>query len=180
LAEQGNLYNTFTQHQTSDRYDIYNCKHQPLISKGDTIGDHVDISLSQFLDQPTNFGPFFIPHFDAGPDLCFFVQLKLSNFVSRVRAIATTDPLSFYKSKNNKRAKKYTAEQKKCVDIIKKKYNGIHIGVVIVYPQVWKSEICSRVEGDSWIRYERVFDGRNQDGIFDSNHMEYLANIGVE
>lgn len=147
--------------------------------------------MSLYLENPDLYGPFLVPHFDAGPDLCFlisinctlipvFVQLKLSNHVSRVKALATTDPMKFYTSKNNKRAKKYSTEYQNCIGTIKSKYNGTHIGILIAYPQSWKSEKMTKTNINGWIRYEKVFDGAHKGEIFDEEHLNYLANIGIQ
>ena len=170
--------------------DIYNRKLEPLISKGG-IGDQGGISLSSYLENPEQYGTFFIPHFNAGPDLCFllkvdniltpvFVQLKLSHHVSRVKALATTDPLKFYTSKNNRRPKKYETEYQKCIRILKSEYNGRHIGVLIVYPQSWKSSINTTTTSDGWKRVVKVFDYVNRGEIFDEDHLKYLENIGIK
>lgn len=183
------LYSTLTG-SVSGQAKIHNVR-SPLISKGDKVGEVEAVTMSSFLADPAQYGTFLIPHFDVGPDLCFFiehepnlvpvfVQLKLSKRVSRVNAVATTDPEKFYSCKNKKRPKKYISEHKRCMEILKARYNGFHIGILIVYPQEWKSELFSETYKAGLVRFERVFDGRNQDGIFDEAHLQYLAKIGIE
>lgn len=169
---------------------IHNHKLEPMISKGG-IGDQGGILLSSYLENPGLYGTFFIPHFNAGPDLCFFieventlipvfVQLKLSSHVSRVKALATTDPLEFYTSKNKQRSENYAKEYRQCINILKRKYGGRNFGILIVYPQSWKSSKTTTTTSNGWNRFEKVFDGANRGDIFDVNHLKYLGNIGIE
>lgn len=184
-----NLYKILTGNEIPS--NIFSCNHRPLIAKGDASRDHDGVPMSDYLENPESYGPFLIPHFDAGPDLCFlisykstlipvFVQLKLSNHVSRVKALATTDPLKFYTSKNYKRPKKYLSEYQNCINIIKKNYNGTYIGILIAYPKSWKSEKVTKTTTDGLTRWERVFDGAHKGEIFDDEHLNFLANIGIE
>ncbi|KAJ3216303.1 hypothetical protein HK099_005920, partial [Clydaea vesicula] len=143
-------------------------------------------------ENPQKFSPFFIPSFNAGPDLCFFIercdggglipvfiQLKLSHHVSRVAALSTTDPLKFYRDKNNKKIENYMEERKKCIDIINNQYNKTHIGILIAYPKSWLSSTYEKKDNDGWVRYEKVFDGTLENRIFDETHLIYLAGIGI-
>ncbi|KAJ3377968.1 hypothetical protein HDU92_007789 [Lobulomyces angularis] len=191
IAENRNILDILTE-PTNTSSNIYNINKFPIISKGDSFGENNANQLSCFLENPQKFSPFFIPSFNAGPDLCFFIercdggglipvfiQLKLSHDVSRVAALSTTDPLKFYRDKNNKKIENYMEERKKCIDIINNQYNKTHIGILIAYPKSWLSSTYEKKDNDGWVRYEKVFDGTLENRIFDETHLIYLAGIGI-
>ncbi|KAJ3214347.1 hypothetical protein HK099_006907 [Clydaea vesicula] len=168
---------------TGEDFDstIHNLEKETLIQKDGKK------SLSDFLKNPES--TFFLPNCYAGPDLCFFisrankklvpvfVQLKLASDLNLQNALATTNPAHFYRNKNLKTYGRYMYEKGECLRIIEGDYDNTTIGVVFCYQKCLRTPICTKMEKDGVVRYEKVFDELNVDEFFTAEHVEYLNTI---
>jgi hypothetical protein len=161
--------------------------HQVLFEKSDTT------SLSQYLESPS--AAFYLPRFEAGPDIVFFltladgekipvfVQLKYSGKVkSRKAALATTRPSQFYAQKKEASfviAPHMKMEATACHKILKTKFKR-HCGILIAYPMEWKTELMSTTMTDFGTRHEKVFDKKNAAELFLASHLYFLEEIFKE